>query len=314
MPQFSVLLPTHNRADVLPLAVRSVLNQTCQDLELLIVGDGCTDGTAEVVGDFGDSRIRWFDLPKAPYFGYANRNVALHEVTGRLVAYMTHDDLWLPDHLQLLSACLEDHDAEFAYSRCLWAGPHGALSPSFYNLNHPSTLEEFLRRPWMMPSTCVMHRRECLDKYGYLDEARSAAADWELWTRIINGGGGANFAYLPVPTCLHFRAKWRTDDQAWMPSAWKVRRYTMGLLPPVRTVPVAKGIAAQEAIWTALSADPPRWTRDLRTAVFESLDNHAARSEQFVLRALHRVHLLKNKFAASGTWPNRFLVRLLGRR
>lgn len=54
----------------------------------------------KVVQGFVDERVRWFDLLKAPGYGYTNRNIALRRARGELVAFMAHDDLWLPDHLE----------------------------------------------------------------------------------------------------------------------------------------------------------------------------------------------------------------------
>jgi glycosyltransferase involved in cell wall biosynthesis len=121
----SVLLPTHNRADVLGFAIRSVLWQSEPNFELLIVGDGCTDETPNIVARFKDERIRWIDLPKAPLSGYANRNRALKEARGRYVAYAQHDDIFFPDHLEQLIATIEASRADWCYSRPLWCTPDG---------------------------------------------------------------------------------------------------------------------------------------------------------------------------------------------
>jgi len=135
-PRFSVLLPTHNRDDVIEYAIRSCLWQTEQDFELLIVGDGCTDRTSEVVSHFNDARIRWFDLPKAPLSGYANRNTVLRQARGHFIAYAQHDDIFFPDHLSRLAATAERTGVQWCYSRPLWVEPDGVLAPFAIDLTN----------------------------------------------------------------------------------------------------------------------------------------------------------------------------------
>lgn len=289
-PRYSVLLPTHNRADVLPFAVRSVLAQTFADFELLIVGDECTDGTAEVVATFDDKRIRWFDLPKAPNFGYANRNVALRGARGEYVAFMAHDDLWLPDHLELLTPCLDDVGVEIAYSRPLWVIPVGLLAPCPFNLNHPDTLDAFLTRGLnSVPASCFVHRRDCLERYGYWNEELPARGDLDLWTRIIEGGGRRNFAHLPVPTCLHFRANWRKESDIHQPQlhVWKALHALEGFMPAALKLEVPQGLTEQEACWRALTSSPERWSRDLRRAVTAVLDRRTFLSDKLLFELLN---------------------------
>src|SRR5262245_61278123 len=182
-PRFSILLPTHNRTDVLPLAIASVLAQTEQDFELLVVGDGCSDNTADVVRGVGDSRVVWIDLPKAPNFGYANRNIALRRARGRFVAFMPHDDLWFPDHLELLGSTLEESGAELAYSLPLLVSRDGLITPQLFNLNVPSTMDSFMARRVGFPAASVVHTRDCFEKYGYWNEVLPRGGDHDLWIR-----------------------------------------------------------------------------------------------------------------------------------
>ncbi len=209
-PRFSILLPTRNRPELLRLAISSVLSQTEGDFELLIVGDGCTDDTAAVVASFSDARIQWFPLPKAPGFGYANRNIALKQAAGEYIAFVADDDLLFSDHLERMAATLEQSSAEWAYNRPLWVTTDGIVVPFANNLLNADELDTFLTVGNDIPATCVLYRRSCLDAYGYWPEDVPSAGDWRYWIRIIEGGRRANLAYSPIPGALHFNALWKT--------------------------------------------------------------------------------------------------------
>lgn len=291
-PQISILLPTYNRADVLPFAIRSVLAQTVQDFELLIVGDGCTDNTADVVKSFSDSRIQWFDLPKAPNFGYANRNLALKSARGSYIAFMAHDDLWLSDHLEILLNAFEDETVDIAYSRPLWVIPRGMIVPGTFNLNFYPMLEKFLNKERNeIPATCFVHRRECFLKYGYWDESLPIAGDLDFWVRIIKGGGKNNFAYIETPTCLHFKANWH---KKWYEISfgfrfWKDLFSKEKFLSSQLTVLIPDQLTEQEAIWNEMSFDSVTWNKKIRSAIQQALDllvNNITMSESNLIRSV----------------------------
>lgn len=269
-PLVSIILPTHNRADVLRFAVASCLAQTVGDFELLLVGDGCTDGTAALVPALGDARIRWFDLPKAPGFGYAHRNFALREARGAFIAWQAHDDLWMPDHLELLVRLLESGPAEWVHSRPLWVTPGGRLCPASFLLDDPATLDLFLgRADSLLHANCIAHRAGCVGKYGLWNEALPSCGDWDYWARIIEGGARRNLAVLRDATALHFRAAWRTDANAASPrlQSWiDWHAQAGGASAPLR-VGVGPERPEQECVWREIERDPAGWPARVRAAV-----------------------------------------------
>ena len=271
VPRFSIVVPTHNRADVLPLAIRSALWQTASDFELLIAGDGCTDGTADVVRSFDDRRIRWFDLPKAPGVGYANRNRALRDARGTYVAYLGHDDLWFPDHLARLAARLESTGAEFVHSRLLAVDDAGRLRPYSYNIEVPAHQATLWRAEMAMTMTSVMHTRACLERYGYWSEDLLRMADVEMWHRIVAGGGFRRAAFVPEPTLLHF-----SSSKASPARAGAARRLSDGLLGSAQAQlpswPIDPGETPQHAAWRYLSGDPARRVQEIRDGVVRFQD------------------------------------------
>ena len=259
--KFSILTPTHNRADVLPFAIRSVMAQTETDWELFVVGDGCTDNTASIVAEFSDPRIRWLDLPKGPGFGYKNRNLAFRQMRGHYIALLGHDDIWLPDHLALLSRCLEQNRAEWAYSRPIWSEPGGALLPGDFDLATDATKrKKFLQRKLNgIPASCVLHLRDCFARYGYWNETLPEGGDFDMWVRIIAGSGC--LGYLSMPTCLHFRANWRETSN--------VISRLMACPKLLRELPALRlpaGRTDQESAWNCMAKDPD-WVTSVRLAV-----------------------------------------------
>src|SRR6478736_3287941 len=99
--RFSVVIPTYNRASTLPRAIRSVLEQTYADVELVIVDDGSTDDTAEVVGAFADARITY--LRQTNRGVSAARNAGAAAATGDFIVFLDSDDQLLPEAVQRYS-------------------------------------------------------------------------------------------------------------------------------------------------------------------------------------------------------------------
>lgn len=291
-PFISVVLPTHNRADVLRLAIESVLAQTFGDFELFVVADGCTDETAAMVRAWNDPRVRLFDLPKAPGFGYANRNVALHSACGEWIAYMSHDNLWLPDHLEILQPFLSRAELEFVYTRPLYVSRRGDIFIRIINYNDPFTFRRALAANPLVtpPSSCVAHRRACLTRYGYWNENLRRGGDSDLYARILQGGT-KNFAYVPIVTGFHFLANWRSES-------WRLRlrlavRHREGSLPPAMHLVIPSGQTEQQAVWNLICAAPRAWADDLRRAVelqieMDAAGAHASTLVNFIMTQFHR--------------------------
>jgi glycosyltransferase involved in cell wall biosynthesis len=276
-PTVSVLLPTHNRADVLPFAIRSALAQTWSDFELLVVGDGCTDNSAAVVRGFDDERIVWFDLPKAPGIGYANRNAALRQARGDIIAYLAHDDLWFPDHLARLVNCLDEPEVEFAYSLQLLVSVSGHIEPMVFNINDPVTWEFWHAKHLGELTICsVVHRRSCFERYGYWTERQRAIGDWELWMRIAHREPVPNFAYWPIPTALHFVANWRRKPETRLRHAWRRLRELEGSTSPPLRLDLTNAATEQEAAWAAMRRNPAEWVSAVRRAAQVDVDRRGA--------------------------------------
>jgi glycosyltransferase involved in cell wall biosynthesis len=105
-PKVSVILPVHNRADVLPRAIQSVLDQELRDFELIVIDDGSSDGSAEVAELFGDERVRVMRLDRNRG-GNVARNEGIRAAKAPLIAFLDSDDRYLPNKLSWIAAEFE---------------------------------------------------------------------------------------------------------------------------------------------------------------------------------------------------------------
>jgi glycosyltransferase involved in cell wall biosynthesis len=184
-PLVSVVLPTFNRQRVLGRAITSVLGQTYRNLELIVVDDGSTDGTGELVGTMADPRVRL--VRKGRREGAAKaRNDGIRAAAGELIAFQDSDDEWLSTKLERQVALLENSSADVG-----WIGgshlamlPAGPIVVSAESLVHGVDYQHDLLdgRAFVTPTWLV--RRALLLEVGLFDEALGCLEDWDLILRL----------------------------------------------------------------------------------------------------------------------------------
>lgn len=183
----------------------------------MVVGDGCTDGSAQLVASLGDERIRWTNLPTNSGSQAAPNNEGLRRARGRLIAYLGHDDLWLPDHLAGLVGAIETSTADLVHSACAMIGPSGVLAV----LGLPPRRSG--RIPHFVPPSTWIHRADTAARFGFWRDPDSLGwyVDHDV-LRQIHGGGGRILAHPDLSALKFPSAYWglysRTAD--WPQEAW----------------------------------------------------------------------------------------------
>ena len=124
-PLVSVVIATYNWSAVLSYSIRTALWQSYSNVEILVVGDGCTDDSEQVVSSFGDSRLRWHNLPGNSGSQAGPNSAALDLARGEFIAYLGHDDVWHPTHLAWLMEGVARTGSRLAHTRTEWIGPGG---------------------------------------------------------------------------------------------------------------------------------------------------------------------------------------------
>jgi glycosyltransferase involved in cell wall biosynthesis len=186
-PLFSVVIPVYNRADVLGDALQSVLEQTCQDFEIVVVDDGSRDDPRGVVEAFNDPRIRFHTQPNGG--GGAARNAGIDLARGKLVAFLDSDDRYLPQHLGTMHRLLEGTTNIVGYARMIvdrgngntFLKPPRAIAPG----EHMATY--LLCERGFVPTITVVVERSTAQRVRYSEDLR-AAEDTDFAIRLFLDG------------------------------------------------------------------------------------------------------------------------------
>ncbi len=210
-PLVSVIVPTYNRPNMLLETLKSILNQTYSNYEVIVVNDAGVDVEKVVTLLDSSGRIAYVRHSKNQGLAAA-RNTGLKMAEGKYIAYLDDDDIYYPDHLETLVNFLENSDYKVAYTDAYRShqkrvGESYVVErrdlPYSFDFDYDRILVENF-----VPVLCFMHEKSCLEEVGFFDESLTTLEDWDLWIRMSRK---FKFAHIPKITC---EFSWREDGSS----------------------------------------------------------------------------------------------------
>ncbi len=185
MPKVSVIVPTFNRPESLREAIVSIMGQTFQDFEVIVVND-CGVDVRGVMASFGTEKLTYLRHEVNKGLA-ATRNTGIRAAKGKYIAYLDDDDIYYPDHLKTLVDFLESGDHKIAYAdtfRALQVLEKGAYAIKRKDLMSFDFDPDRLLLNNLTAVHTVMHEKAIFDEVGLFDESLRCLEDWDLWIRI----------------------------------------------------------------------------------------------------------------------------------
>jgi glycosyltransferase involved in cell wall biosynthesis len=210
----SVIIPTHNRGTLLDRAVQSVLAQTFQDFEIIIVNDCSTDQTRDYLARLvlANSKVQAIHHDKA-LGGSRARNAGIALAKGKWIAFLDDDDTWLPEKLALQLQALN-------------ANPDAVACSASYRVNYPLNLKKIAHPPLevslstLLRSNCLGGASVCicaaevLKRVAGFDDKLRSAQDWDLWVKLREQGKIISVPEVLVQYYVHFSYRISNDMRA----------------------------------------------------------------------------------------------------
>jgi glycosyltransferase involved in cell wall biosynthesis len=181
MAHVSVIIPTYNRKNLILRAIHSVINQTYQDFEIIVIDDGSTDGTKDALSVYKD--IRYFYQENRGISSARNRGLA--EAKGDYIAFLDSDDEWIPEKLAIQVKILDENPKiGIVHNKLIILNEKNEQIGTKPRLDSSGIFTDLIETLGDLPTSSIMIRRECFDKVGVFDESLPTMEDFEMWLRI----------------------------------------------------------------------------------------------------------------------------------
>lgn len=194
MDLISVIIPTHNRADLIGRAIESVLRQTYTCFEIIVVDDASTDSTKDVVATFHDKRIRYVKL-SSNSGGSIARNTGIDQASGNLIAFLDDDDLWKESKLEEQLPLLNKYDAAATATQFFGASRLN-MTGCFYD--HESVRADDLRKRNVIGSTSSFMAKRAVLQLVRFDSSLKKSQDLDIYISILMKGCTIGFLNKPL--------------------------------------------------------------------------------------------------------------------
>ena len=208
----SVVIPSYNDSSYVKEAIHSVLSQTYENIEIIVVDDGSTDDTKEVLKEYKD-RIKYHYQKNKGLSGA--RNTGMKLAKGKYISLLDADDLYHKDRVEKQVNFLENSSGcVFSYSgyRHFYDGKPDELLKLKYKYHSGNVFKKLLRKNFIAPSG-VLFRKDILDKIGFFDESLKSCEDWDYWLRVSHEG--LEFSYIPEAiTFIRIRKSGNLNDRS----------------------------------------------------------------------------------------------------
>ena len=185
-PAVSVIIPTHNRLNLLKIALNSVLEQTIDNIEIVIINDASCDGTKEFLKNLSYEKVRYINN-ESPLGGGAARNLGIKLATGKFIAFLDDDDTWMPDKLQKQLEYF-NADSELVLVSCAYYSISENGTKRIVRLKKLDNPTDIYRANFLGGASMYLVSRDSLVKYGYFDPSLRSGQDWDLLILLSQNG------------------------------------------------------------------------------------------------------------------------------